>query len=110
MTAMIVERQLDYFGESGVERGFVRVFEPQPDQDDWRCNYQLTWPGYERTRYAMGIDPWQALQLAMRIIPTMISTSDAFKAGRLGIWGEAFASEDQVYELFGERPIEGPKQ
>jgi len=108
MTTVIVERELDYFSDTGVERGFARVFEPQPDQDDWRCAYQLVWPGYDRTRYAMGVDRWQALQLAMRITPTMISTSEDCKAGRLGIWGAKFESEQQVYELFGEKLVEGP--
>lgn len=106
----IVERGLDYFGDAGVSQGFVRLYAPQPDQDDWRCEYELEWPGYDLKRRVIGIDPWQAVQLAMNVMPTLISVTDDFKAGRIGIWGEKFSSEKQLFETFGVKLVEGPTQ
>ncbi|MGE0739925.1 MAG: hypothetical protein AB7O98_01180 [Hyphomonadaceae bacterium] len=110
MTAAIVERAIDYFGEAGVEAGAVRVFAPQPDQNDWRCEYQISWPGYDRSKYAMGVDPWQALQLAMFIVPSTISATDDFKAGRIGLWGSPITTYEEICARFGVKPIEGPPQ
>jgi hypothetical protein len=110
MTTAIVQRSIDYFGDGGIESGVVRIFPPQPDQNDWRCEYQITWPGYDRRKYAMGIDAWQALQLAMYIVPSVIFSTDAFKDGRIGLWGERASTYEQICELFGVKPVEGPPQ
>ena len=41
------------------------IFQPKPDQNDWRCDLQLHWPTGPKTSYAMGVDPMQALLLAI---------------------------------------------
>ncbi|MBX3479367.1 MAG: hypothetical protein KF842_03135 [Caulobacter sp.] len=41
------------------------VFQPRPDGDDWRCDVELQWPAGPATYYGMGVDPMQALLLAI---------------------------------------------
>ena len=103
-----MERTLEYYGEGGTQAAFVRVLTPFDEGQNWRCQYQIGWPGYEREFGACGEDAWQALQLAMRIAPVTICATDDFKAGRIGMWGGKF-SQDEMYELFGVKPVEGPK-
>jgi hypothetical protein len=110
VTQVVVERVLEFFGDAGVERGVVQVFSPEPDDRAWRCAYRIAWPGYERTSRVLGEDAWQALQLAMKIVPSMISSTDDFKNGRVGLWGGPFKSYEEICEMFGVKPIEGPKQ
>ncbi len=109
MTVAIVERTIDYFGDLSVEKGAARVFAPKPDKNNWRCEYRLSWPGYDTTQYAVGVDPWQALQLAMYVVPSTIFATDAFKEGRIGLWGERVSTYEKICELFGVKPVEGPK-
>ncbi len=87
MSVVIAERALEYFGDDGVQPGFARVCLPFDEGRNWRCDYHLAWPGYDYKRYACGEDSWQALQLAMQIIPVQISISEAFKSGQLGWLG-----------------------
>lgn len=99
----VAERVLDYFGDHGVERGFVRVYapEPTPGHEDWRCAFRLTWPGYDSGRHAIGVDAWQALQLAMYAAPHWISATEDFKAQRIGLWGTPVTTYDDICDLFG---------
>ena len=43
---------------------------PYPDGQDYYCPYQVTGLGDEKVRYAAGIDAFQAMQLALRMIGT----------------------------------------
>lgn len=111
MSAVIVQRVLDYRGDGGGV-ALVEVYQPTPTpgHDDWRCEFRLSWPNYEKLGYAIGIDAWQALQLAMRVVPSYVYSTSDFKAGRIGLWGEYQASYEDVCEAFGEKSPEGPKQ
>jgi hypothetical protein len=110
VTGVVVERSLDYFGGDGAEAGVVRIFAPEPSENDWQCEYQIQWPGYERTRRAFGVDAWQALQLAMYIVPSQIFSTDDFKQGRIGLWGTRATTYEEICDRFGVKPVEGPKQ
>lgn len=83
MDAVFVEREIECVTANGIAKGFVRIFSPEPDQQDWRCRYLIKWADFEKKFHAMGVDSLQALQLAMSILPVHIETSDDFKAGRL---------------------------
>jgi hypothetical protein len=96
MTSVIAERALDYFGDAGIEHGAARIFLPYDEGQNWRCDYELSWPGYQHKFYVCGDDSWQALQLAMQIIPVMISVTDDFKAGRLGWLGERVLTKAEL--------------
>jgi hypothetical protein len=50
---------------------------------DYYCPFQILGLDDDRVRRAWGIDPVQALQLAMRQIGALLSASDAAKTGRL---------------------------
>jgi hypothetical protein len=106
----IVKRRLDYFGDAETGKASVRVFEPKRDGNAWRCKYRISWPGYERTFAAMGEDRWQALHLAMHIVPSTIFATDDFKKGRIGLWGERLNSYEQICAAFDVKPVEGPQQ
>jgi|CXWL01.1.fsa_nt_gi hypothetical protein len=109
MSAVMVERVLEYHGDAGVEPAFARVLTPFDEGRNWRCQYQLSWPGYEREFGACGEDAWQALQLAMYSVPSAIFATDDFKAGRIGMWGGRLSTYEEICELFGVKPVDGPK-
>lgn len=83
MSAIFVEREIECATAAGMVKGLIQIFRPEPDAQDWRCDYALRWAGFEKKFYALGVDAFQALQLAMSIVPVQIETSDDFKAGRL---------------------------
>jgi hypothetical protein len=101
----VAEVAFEIHGNDGVQRGVARVAQPCPDQDDWRCEYQVEWPGSVKARYAMGVDSWQALALAMQSVATEIFISDDFKAGRVREFGRPLRDYDELTEWLGVRPI-----
>ena len=107
MSAVVAERQLDFYGADGVHPGYVRVEVPTPDQNDWRCNYELEWPGFQQRHHTMGVDSYQALLLALQTVPTMIAVSPDFKAGRIGAFGEKIKTRRKLKEVFGVMRLPG---
>ncbi len=85
MTAVFIERRFDLHGEGDV---VVRWFRPEPDQADFRCDYQIVWPDRERNSHAFGIDVVQALILAMQKAHVELLASPEYKAGMLRWLGE----------------------
>ena len=96
MSTVVAEREL----RCGATAALIRVFSPQPDQRDWRCDYEIAWPSAPQRSYALGVDSWQALQLAMFKIATDVVTSEEFKAGRLSIFDEPVTTAAHVNQLF----------
>jgi len=93
---VIAERELKCDGKLAL----IRVFEPQPDQADWRCEYEIAWPAAPRRSYAMGVDAFQALHLALFKIATDVGVSDQFKAGQLSMFGEAMTTPAELNHHF----------
>jgi len=108
MSAVVAERELDYFGAEGRQAGVVQLFAPEPDDGCWHCDYRIAWPGYERTFGILGEDCWQALHLAMHVVPSAIFATDDFKSGRIGVWGGKLNSYEEICRLFDVKPVEGP--
>ena len=108
MSTVVVARALDYFADEGVVEGAVRILTPFDEGTNWRCQYQLSWPGYQREFGIRGLDAWQALQLAMNIVPSAIFATDDFQQGRIGVSGQRLSTLEEIYELFGVKPLEGP--
>jgi len=106
----VVKRKLDFFGEEERSKASVRVFEPKRDGNAWRCQYRMSWPGYKRTFGAMGEDRWQALHMAMHIVPSAIFATDDFKAGRIGVFGRKLKTYEEICSAFDVKPVEGPQQ
>lgn len=106
----VVKRKLDYFGVEGRAKASVRVFEPKRDGPAWRCHYRLARPGYKRTFGAIGEDRWQALHLALHLVPSAIFATDDYKQGRIGVWGHKLRAYEEICEAFDVKPVEGPNQ
>ena len=70
------------------QEAVLKVFAPVPDEDDWRCNYEIHWPDRIRRFYTMGVDPMQALVSAIGIARSELCGSPEYKAGRLAWFGE----------------------
>lgn len=109
MTVVIAERTLDHDGVPAA--GFVRVFMAEPRREGgWRCDYELSWPGFRHAHWAAGVDSWQAIELAMRGVVADLESSDDFKAGRIGSLGERLTTYAHVTEVFGVRPFKAIEQ
>lgn len=65
----------------------VRVYEPVAEPLDWSCRAEIGWPDGMWSRDVTGVDPIQALELALRMIGTQLYVSDLHRAGRL-VWLE----------------------
>ena len=57
--------------------------EPCPNGIDWYCPHQTVGVRSGKVRYAIGIDPMQALVLALSMVGAELYTSDEYEAGRL---------------------------
>ncbi|MNR19713.1 hypothetical protein D3C85_1365200 [compost metagenome] len=67
--SVVCERVFQMRLEDGVRPVLVQWFQPMPDQNDWRCEYQIDWPHRAATESrAIGVDSVQAMQLAMSIV------------------------------------------
>jgi hypothetical protein len=100
---IVAERAIDCDGVAGR----ISIYAPQPDQNDSRCEYELAWPGYHRRSYAMGIDSFQSLQLAMSSAVVDVAASNDFKGGRLGALGGVLTTIDDLKQFFGMSRIPG---
>ena len=100
MSVAVAERTLDYFGDKGIEVGFARVFAPFDEGRNWRCDYSISWPGFDRRSYTAGVDGYQALLLALTVIPSYIAASDDFKAGRIGAFGSRINNHQELKQQF----------
>jgi hypothetical protein len=61
---------------------------PVPDEHDFRCSYEIVWPDRLQASKAFGVDPVQALLLAMQKVHIQLLTSSESRAGRLRYLGE----------------------
>ena len=63
----------------------VLLGKPQqlPDHPDYYCPYQVAGVGTERAKYMCGVDPFQALQLALAALGVDLESLNKELAGRL---------------------------
>jgi hypothetical protein len=63
----------------------VLLGKPQqlPDHQDYYCPYQIKGAGPEKVRYACGIDPFQALQLALSTLGVELEVLNKELGGKL---------------------------
>lgn len=107
MSAVIAERELGYANLGATVPGRVVIEAPEPDENDWRCFYSVSLPGMDFRRRTMGVDSFQALQLAMVSAVSEIANSEAFKAGRLTAFGEPLLTVDDLKQCFGLLRLHG---
>jgi len=107
MSTIIAERELGYTNFGSTVSGRVVIEAPEPDEADWRCFYSVSLPGMDFRRRTMGVDSFQALQLAMVSAVSEIANSDAFKTGRLTVFGEPLLTVDDLKQCFGLPRLHG---
>ena len=106
MGDVLLERAVQVQTQTGWEPGCIRLLKPVQRENDWGCEYEIDWPGFFKRFQMFGVDGYQALELAFRIIPTEISVTEAFKQGRLRLFDEAEPLDDQsLYESFHAKPM-----
>src|SRR5687767_1662846 len=66
----------------------VHLHAPQERPNHWSCEFEIGWPEGVLRQAAGGEDAMQALELAMKLIGTLIYTSDHHESGGL-MWLEA---------------------
>ena len=72
--------------------------EPFPDEQDWYCAYQIVGIGSGRVWWAGGVDPVQALILALQGAGAALVSSSEFEAGRLS-WDAGTVEGDLGFPL-----------
>ena len=97
----IAIRSLELAGETPGEVT-VSIKQPVPDDDDYKCEYQIVGIGSGKVRYAIGADSMQALVLALQKIGADLYASEAAKQGRLTWFGSldlGFPVPDVIADL-----------
>jgi hypothetical protein len=84
--AAFVERRFELDGGELVARFYLPAKAPG---GEFQCRWTIGWPEGETGRYACGEDSVQALMLAMRSVHIELAGSDAYKSGRLTLFGQA---------------------
>ncbi len=107
MSAVIAQRELGYSNLGSTVPGRVVIEAPEPDQNDWRCFYSVSLPGMDFRRRTVGVDSFQALQLAMVSAVSEIARSQAFKSGHLTVFGEPLLTVDDLKQCFGLPRLHG---
>jgi hypothetical protein len=90
LEALIVERQLTLVTDEGEVREIVvRIGkpEPSPDRDCFSCEFQISCLGDGEAKRIYGVDAFQALQLTLRFISTMLNHYREEAKGRI-YWQE----------------------
>ena len=81
-----VKRSFDLDGAPLV----VRFQSPRrAPEGDFECRWTIGWPEGETSHQACGVDGIQALTLAMQAVHDRLLESEAYKAGRLSLWGQS---------------------
>ncbi|NVN87536.1 MAG: hypothetical protein HXX15_15780 [Rhodopseudomonas sp.] len=65
----------------------VRIFAPAESDHCWQCYFEIGWPQGLQRKYAGGADAIEALEHAMRLIGTLLYSSDLHETGRL-MWDQ----------------------
>ncbi|BCJ90418.1 hypothetical protein IZ6_11530 [Terrihabitans soli] len=82
----IATRTLKIVGDGLEQKVEIRIYKPidkTTENFDFHCEYEIDWPGKTLSSYAVGIDPVQALQLALNKIGIELYTSSFHKERRL---------------------------
>jgi hypothetical protein len=83
----IATRRLQFLGEPGrevlISLGRPRPSPDSPESGEYFCPFQITGAGDERVRYAAGVDGFQALELALKLIGSVLYRLNSQAGGRL---------------------------
>lgn len=110
MLQLIAKRDVEIKHGEEFLPGSIEVFMPELHPADekgaafWQCRFKLEFAEEEYSRDICGQDSFQALQLALRMLPTQIESSSTFRAGQLHLWGEPLTDVDLLFttDRFGD--------
>jgi hypothetical protein len=105
MDAAFAERQFEAGGKPVTARFYAPTLAPG---GEYQCRWEIEWPDRTRQFYACGIDGVQALMLAMRMVHSDLTASEAYRAGALTYFGQ---SDLDLAPNWGAGPLyeAGPK-
>lgn len=76
--------------ELGDAQVVARFYTPKSETGgEFRCRWSLSWPGREVLGSAPGEDSVQALTLAMRSVHEELIADEAYRSGKLTLWGQS---------------------
>lgn len=105
MSIVIARREVEVKQMKEFVPGSVEVLSPEFHPEDenggafWKCSYRLDFDDEQLDQYTCGEDSFQALQLALGILPTMIESSSKFRSGDLYLWGEPLRDTDRFFSV-----------
>ena len=86
---VVATRKFEIFEGDGAGKAQVIIHMPaEMDDVHWGCEYELKGFSNSRRQKIFGVDGYQALYLAMKIVCTEIAISDEYKSGKLALFGE----------------------
>ena len=103
MQNVIAERDVEIEENDQLIPGKVQVFAPEhhpqegPKSDYWGCRVALDFGSYSRSQEIFGVDSYQALLLALKVVPSEIRISPAFRNGKLKLWGDPLTDPDDAF-------------
>ena len=80
-----VERRFELDGGELVARFYLPAKAPS---GEYQCRWTVGWPDRETGTYACGEDSVQALMLAMKYVHNELVESEAYKSGKLTLFGQ----------------------
>jgi hypothetical protein len=90
MTAVLVSRPIFLRQDTGWAPGLITIFMPELEPDSkhgsWQCHIKIEWPGFLCEKRHLGMDAYQALELALRLVPGLIMATDDFRNRNLALW------------------------
>jgi hypothetical protein len=109
MAEVCVTRAIFHRNNGNWDEGLITVFMPEPDpeiseHETWACRFRLEWPGFSCENRHRGGDPYQALELALRTLPSIIMGTAEFKSHSLALHhGKVVLDSTSIREFFHAR-------
>ena len=109
MTDVCVTRPIFLLQNDDWQEGLVTVFMPQIASDPklpdtWACDITIEWPGFLCKKRHHGGDAYQALELALRLVPSLISATDEFRNRNLALYnGKVILDSNTIRDFFHAR-------
>ncbi len=105
MGTVIATRDLEVNQDGQLVPGCIQICAPEHHPEDasggafWACNISLDLGDYQRSRDIKGLDALQALQLALKMVPSEIRISAPFRNQTLMLWGEPLRDVDEFFSM-----------
>lgn len=108
MGTVIADRDVEVRAKNGLVPGKIQIFAPEHHPADdaggeyWGCRIGFDFDAYQRSRIIKGVDSYQALQLALKMVPVELESTPAFRNKNLMLWGNPLIDTTAA---FGMNPL-----